>query len=132
MGDCVVDTDVFSFMLKLDTRAGLYHPYLAGKAPILSFMTVAELESWAIARNWGTTRKSAFEHYLQGYFIYHSERALCHKWAEVIATSKRKGRPITDADAWIAATALLVDVPLVTHNKDHYVDIDGLTIISQA
>lgn len=35
-------------------------------------------------------------------------------------------------DAWIAATALLLDVPLITHNGAHFTGIDGLTIISES
>jgi tRNA(fMet)-specific endonuclease VapC len=36
------------------------------------------------------------------------------------------------ADAWIAATALLYDVPLITHNRGDYLGVPGLRIISHA
>ena len=36
------------------------------------------------------------------------------------------------ADAWIAATALHLGVPLITHNKNDYLGVDGLTIISES
>jgi hypothetical protein len=36
------------------------------------------------------------------------------------------------ADAWIAATALFHDIPLITHNRDDYLGIDGLTVLSEA
>ena len=39
---------------------------------------------------------------------------------------------LVPADAWIAATALLLNVPLITHNAAHYVGIDGLRVISEA
>lgn len=39
--------------------------------------------------------------------------------------------PISAADAWIAATALLYGVPLVTHNRKDFEGIDGLVVISE-
>jgi len=35
---------------------------------------------------------------------------------------------IETADAWIAATALLYDVPLLTHNKADYLGVPGLQL----
>ncbi|HMV48611.1 MAG TPA: hypothetical protein PLD20_33115 [Blastocatellia bacterium] len=35
------------------------------------------------------------------------------------------------SDAWIAAAALLYDVPLVTHNVADFVGITGLTLITE-
>jgi tRNA(fMet)-specific endonuclease VapC len=46
--------------------------------------------------------------------------------------ARRQGRPLQAADAWIAATALIQDIPLVTHNRRHYDGIRGLTVLSEA
>jgi predicted nucleic acid-binding protein len=46
----VIDTDVVSFLLKGDMRAELYRPHLTSPPFVLSFMTVAELRSWAKQR----------------------------------------------------------------------------------
>jgi predicted nucleic acid-binding protein len=54
------------------------------------------------------------------------DRALCTAWAEVMTTARAKGFRIDCADAWIAATALLHGVPLVTHNRDDYRGVQGL------
>ena len=40
------------------------------------------------------------------------------------------GRRIKCADAWIAATALLYEAALVTHNRGDYRGVPGLTVIS--
>lgn len=42
----VVDTDVVSFLYKQDDRGAFYLPYLSNQLPIISFMTLAELERW--------------------------------------------------------------------------------------
>ncbi|MEZ6234269.1 MAG: hypothetical protein R3B68_08770 [Phycisphaerales bacterium] len=50
MKPLLVDTDVFSFMFKGDRRAAVYAPLMLGRTLCLSFMSVAELHAWAIAR----------------------------------------------------------------------------------
>jgi tRNA(fMet)-specific endonuclease VapC len=47
-------------------------------------------------------------------------------------SARRNGRPISAADAWVAATALHLDVPLVTHNKSDFLGVDLLTVISES
>lgn len=59
-----------------------------------------------------------------------SYRNLCTKWAEVTVAAQAGGRLVDCADAWIAATALLSGVPLVTHNRNDYLGVPGLTLIS--
>lgn len=132
MASRVVDTDVVSFLFKNDSRAQLYRSHLAGHLLVLSFMTVAELERWAIEHNWGTVRRSRLEESLRNFTIYPFDRAICTKWAEITVMARRNGRPIESKDAWIAATALSHDVPLVTHNRKHYDGVKGLTLISEA
>ena len=127
---CLVDTDVVSYLFRGDTRAQLYRPYLAGKQLAISFMTVAELERWALERGWGQPRRQSMEAYLRRFTIYLVNRALCRAWAEVSYQARRKGRPIQTADAWIAATALTYGLPLVTHNVSDYAGVDGLVLIS--
>jgi predicted nucleic acid-binding protein len=45
--DCVVDTDVVSFLRRGDSRALHYREYLVGKRAALCFMSVAELRARA-------------------------------------------------------------------------------------
>jgi tRNA(fMet)-specific endonuclease VapC len=93
-------------------------------------MTAAELDRWALDHNWGKTKRSKMERLLDDFSIMFSDRSLCLKWAEAMHSARRNGRPIQTADARVAATALLHNVPLVTHNAKHYAGVDGLTVIS--
>jgi tRNA(fMet)-specific endonuclease VapC len=52
-------------------------------------------------------------------------------WAEVVETEQRKGRKINTADAWIAATAIMNNLPLVSHNRKHFEQVDRLVLISE-
>lgn len=127
----VVDTNVLSYLFKGDTRAAMYRPHLEGQRLFLSFMTIAELDRWALGHKWGQARIRQLGHYLaRHYAVRHSDRALCSHWAEVTHTARSKGRPIAPADAWIAATAQAMGIPLVTHNPAHFAAVDGLTLLT--
>ncbi len=127
-----MDTDVVSFVFKRDSRAELYRPHLDGELLVITSMTVAELDRWTLERDWGEPRRQRMEEHLRNFVIYPYNRRMCRKWAEVSDEARRKGRPVGVADAWIAATALLHDMPLVTHNREHFSGIEGLEIMSEA
>ena len=127
----VVDTDVVSFLYKQDDRGTFYLPYLSNQLPIISFMTLAELERWTLAANWGEHKRQHLMKYLHRYTVHPVSGLLCRKWAEVIDGVRRRGRPIATSDAWIAATATLLDVPLLTHNAGDFESESGLNVISQ-
>ena len=132
MAAVVVDTCVVSFPIAGDTRAELYRRHLHGHQLVISFMTLAELYRWPLERDWGETRRMNLEHRLREYTIYPFTRDLCRTWAAVTAQASRSGRPINVDDAWIAATALLYDLPLVTHNRRHYEAVPHLRIVSES
>lgn len=126
---CVVDTDVISYLFRHDTRAELYRPYLTDKVLAVSFMTIAELDRWALQRTWGEARQARMVAFLAPFTIILADRELCHTWAVVGDQARRNGRPIQAADAWIAATAIALGVPLVTNNRGDFLGVDGLLIV---
>jgi tRNA(fMet)-specific endonuclease VapC len=128
----VVDTDVLSYSFKEDTKAKVYEQHLAGRVGLASFTTVAELRQWALLRNWGDSRRRKMESFISQFTIVHSDDQLCSTWATVRKNAVLAGRPIDVADAWVAATAILYRVPLVTHNKRHFAGVAGLTVLSEA
>ena len=130
MNTVLIDTDVLSFLFKQDTRAELYRPHLQQALSLISFMTVAELKQWTLLRNWGSRRRQALDEHLQLYTLVPFDRDLCQTWAEVRYQAHQSGRKIETADAWIAATAILYQVPLVTHNRTDFDWVKGLTVIA--
>lgn len=132
MGIRVIDTDVWSYLYKGSSEAKLYEPHLFGNILVISFQTEAELLRGALAANWGRTRRQYLESRLQKCVIEPSSYRLSLLWAGVMDSAKRNGRLIGAADAWIAATALLLDVPLISHNRNHFLGVDGLTVISES
>jgi tRNA(fMet)-specific endonuclease VapC len=132
VGIRVIDTDVLSYLYKGRDEARFYHPHLSGNILIVSFQTQAELLRWGISAGWGSGRRKHRKAHLQHYVIEDSSYALSLRWAEAMESGRRNGRPITAADAWIAATALHLNVPLIIHNRKHFIGVDGLTVVSEA
>ena len=126
MKPIVLDTDVVSFLFKADTRAQIYLPQLQDRQWFNSFMTEAELEQWALLANWSEKRVVWLRLFLSRFVVVPSSHDLVLKWAGAMVAARRNGRRIETADAWIAATALLYDAPLLTHNKADYLGIPGL------
>jgi tRNA(fMet)-specific endonuclease VapC len=125
----VVDTDVVSYAFRGDSRAETFRPYFEGALLSISFMTLAELDQWTLLRNWGARRRAQLDAFVARFTVIQPDRTLCRKWAEVCVQARRNGRPIHVADAWIAATALNLGIPLLTHNGDDYAGVMSLVVL---
>ena len=80
MSSVVVDTDVVSFIFKSHPIGARYDADLAGRNLIVSFMTLAELDRWAIPSKWNEARRYWLRLYLRPFVILPYSRALCTKW----------------------------------------------------
>lgn len=129
---CVVDTNVLSLILKGYTRAPAYAPHLAGRQGIISFITLAELRRWPAERDWGERRRAALDALLSRFHVQYADEAMCNQWADLAAAARNGGWTLPFADSWIAATALRLELPLVTHNPRDFARVPNLTVISEA
>lgn len=123
----VVDTSVVSYLLKEHTLAPRYWDLLRGNLLGISFMSVAELYRWPLERQWGAAKIVQLKSHLRSYTVLASDDAMCWTWGRLMSA---KGRPISAADAWIAASALRYSAPLVTHNAQHFSRIEGLEVLT--
>jgi tRNA(fMet)-specific endonuclease VapC len=130
MDAALVDTDIVSMLFKGDTRAFAFRRHITGKLLGISFLTLAELERWPLERGWGPVRKLELAQHLAHYTVLPVNRELCRKWAEISFIAKKRSQPIQTADAWIAASALHYEVPLITNNRGDYAMVDGLTLLA--
>ena len=132
MSACVVDTDIVSYLFRNSPVAQLYRQHVIGKVLIISFMTLAEIRFGMLQARWGARRAAAMETHLKHFVLYTFDDDLCQAWAQVVYSERAKGRGMSAQDAWIAATAIRNDVPLITHNRKHFDGVDGLMVISEA
>lgn len=127
----VVDTDVASFIFKWHPEfAPRYVSLVRGPELVVSFMTLGEMRQGALDASWGPRKRDLLEAYLSDYSVLHTDSALCSTWAELRNESARKGRRMSSADAWIAATAVVLSAPLVTNNPKDYRHLDRLQLVS--
>jgi len=127
----IVDTNVLSYLMRGDKLAQLYAPHLQGKLLAITFITVGELYYGAEKRNWGQQKRKHLETTLRNFVVipYDHETARCY--GRLVAGCERRGRPISCADAWIAACAIRHAVPVVTHNVEDFGNIPDLNVITE-
>jgi tRNA(fMet)-specific endonuclease VapC len=126
----LLDTNIVSYLLKGHTLAERYRPHLEGHTLAVSFMTVAELYEGACRARWGKKKLALLEGALQSYLVFPFAAELCRRWG--LVRYERRKQPISPEDAWIAATALVHNCPLVTHNAADFKGIAGLVLITEA
>jgi predicted nucleic acid-binding protein len=126
----VVDTDVISFMFKNHSLGSAYQVLLTGKALTASLITLAEIEYGMEAKNWGSARRDLMRRFLSRFTLLPPDSETAILWARIKNNCDKKGRPITFADAWIAAAAVQLNIPLATHNARDYAAVDALTILT--
>ena len=67
------------------------------------------------AKNWGVGRRDLMRLFLTRFTPLLPDTETAGLWARIKINCEKKGRPITFADAWIAASAVQLNVPLATH-----------------
>ena len=128
----VVDTDVVSFLFKSHPLAPSYQAILAGRPLAVSLITLAEIEYGMEVKNWGASRRDLMRRFLTRFTPLLPDTEMARLWARIKSACEKKGRPITFADAWIAAVAVQLNVPLATHNASDFAAIENLTILTAA
>jgi predicted nucleic acid-binding protein len=128
----VVDTDVVSFLFNKHSLATAYKVVLAGRRLAVSLMTLAEIEFGMEAKGWGSRRRDLMGLFLTGFTVLSPDTDTARVWARIKNGCDKKGRPIAFADAWIAAAAVQLNVPLVTHNAGDFRAVESLTILTAA
>lgn len=131
MSIVLLDTDVASYLFKKDSRRQLFASHLLNHELAIAIMTVAELFQWAAMRNWGEQRVQKMESWIERFTILSVGMEVCRAWAVVRAHRSALGLPISPQDAWIAATAIRYQIPLVIHNAGDYQQILELRVISE-
>ena len=125
----VVDTSVVSLICNRDPRSRFYQKQMEGKRAIISFQTWEEMLFGTYKGEWGDRRKSELAQYLQQYTVVWPTPELVNISANLRSESEAAGRRLATADAWIAATAILLNCPLASHDRD-FSGIPNLRLLS--
>lgn len=95
----------------------------------MSFMTQAELFTWPKLNRWGAQREKSLRQCISDYVVLYPDEKTCEVLSKIKVVSRLAGRPISEADAWIAATAIRYRLPLITRNHRDFNFIDDLELI---
>ena len=118
MKAAVADTSIISRIFNERPEIALYHSHLSNALISISFQTVAEMRYGAVKADWGSRRRQELERFLESFSIVEYTSVLADKWAIIMDEARQARRRLESGDAWIAATALLLNVPLIAHDND--------------
>lgn len=124
----VLDTDVASRSFRGRVPDALA-ARLAGRQPVLTFVTIGELTQWTRLRHWGPPSLASMDTWLADKPVIPAARAIGVMWGELSAAATQRGRPRPVNDTWIAACCLAYDLPLATLNVKDFAEHHGLTLI---
>lgn len=132
----VVDTGVFGARVSPRGEAleFAYRSILTDRAVVISFVTVAELRFGARAAGWGERRLAQLEQRIGlAQTVWPAdESTLIESYVRLRAWAVRAGHGIGqkehEADRWIAATAVWLDIPVVAHDAI-FKNVEGLTLL---
>jgi len=114
----VLDTSVVSLLFGNAAEAGYNEEEFAGRRTVISFQTQEEVLFGAIKGRWGARRMIQLRPHLDQYELLGVTRELIDICAQLRGERESAGRALKTADAWIAASALLLRCPLATTDGD--------------
>ena len=73
---------------------------------------------WGVLENWGARRKSELRRHLSQYDVIWPSPQLVETCSRLRSTMRGGGHTMQSADAWIAATAIMLGCPLASRDRD--------------
>ena len=105
-----------------------YRPFDTDNIPILSVVTLGEVESIATRNNWGPKRIDAVENFFKQCVIADiNSKDVISKYGEIDAYSQGKlkhkllnmsARNMDENDRWIASSTIVTNAKLITTDRD--------------
>jgi len=123
----LVDTDTCSAYLKGDNRVyGRFVQY--GGQLHVSAITAGELFTRALIAGFSSSRMQGLLNLLRDVTFLDVDRDVSEKLGELRVQQIRLGHHTPDTDLFIAATAVVHNLTVVTHNQKHFANVPGLDL----
>ena len=128
----LLDTNIIIHLLRKDLTGEFikkqYQLFDNSTRLVVSVITIGELHSFALQRNWGFQRKRDLENILNLLLIADiNAPKILQRYAEIDSYSQNRlinkpmptsARKMGKNDIWIAATASVLQIPLLTTDAD--------------
>ena len=132
----VLDTMAMSAIVNEARRpdvAARYRSVIAGRAILISVITVSELRFGSIVAGWGEFRRRGLERELARATAVEADDTLASTSAELKAACRAIGHALSqkihDADRWIAATAIARGLDLISDDAV-FEQVPGLSLVT--
>ena len=131
----VVDTMVISWLIdeRPNPLAERYRELIGDAPVVLAFQTVMELRFGALRAGWGELRRRDLDRRIAQLSIVQPDDEMITRCAQLRVECQRIGHALADklhdGDRWIAAAALRLGCPLVSHDR-LFNNTPGLTLIT--
>jgi len=125
----LLDTDICIYLIKARPEGVLarFREHTPGDIGI-SVITLAELEYGAAKSQYPKKNRTALAGFITPLVVAALEPAVAVTYGKIRATLEAAGHPIGPLDTLIAAHALNLGVPLVTHNEREFRQVEGLQV----
>src|SRR3954451_16930146 len=90
----LLDTDVFSDLLRGGDRAAPWLPLVAGRYALVSFITAGELKAWAEIHRWGQDRRDDLDIRLGATVVVPYDSSLIEEYARVYGDARSHGHAL--------------------------------------
>lgn len=124
----LLDTDICSLYVKGNARLANRFVQYGGRLHI-SAVTLGELLTWAFRANAPPQRQQDVQNLLNQVTVLDVTPDVAAKFGEIRAALFDAGTPAPVMDLFIATTALVHNLTLVTHNTADYANVPGLTFV---
>jgi tRNA(fMet)-specific endonuclease VapC len=114
----LADTNVISYMFRGSPLGDGYTTLIGGLPTGITLLSLAELHYGIALNQWGDAKLRSLNVFLTKFSLLPGSIEISELCGHLRAQRERVGRRIELADAWIAATALWFDIPVVTHDRD--------------
>ena len=124
----LLDTNICIYIINMRPPEVLarFREYRLGEIGVCS-VVAAEL-AYGVAKSRSARNRSALEMFLAPLEVLPFDQAAVWAYGDLRASLEREGQPIGALDTMIAAHALSVDAPLVTHNTREFARVPGLRL----
>jgi len=133
----VADTMAISAIVNADRDpavAAAYRALIAGRPVVVSFVTVTEMRYGALKAGWGQLRRRALDRDLARLVVVQPDDEMMQRCAALRDECEKAGlalgQKVHEADRWIAATALVLGVDLVSQDAV-FRTVPGLSVLSR-
>jgi tRNA(fMet)-specific endonuclease VapC len=130
----LVDTNAFIHLTRGRSTAERLHQYVEHSRIVLSFVTVAELRLGARIRGYNDASWRRMESEIAACVVVPPTDDLSQEWARLVSEARGMspghalGQPAQAHDAWVAATARMFNLPILSEDRD-FTGLPGLRLV---